>query len=254
MKKYLLPESGNFYKANLHGHSTVSDGALTPEELKKIYMEKGYSIIAYTDHDVMIPHFDLQEENFLPLIGFEMEFNERGKTDFSVTKTAHFCFIALSPDQRKQPNKPHDGYLFGHAKEYAHLVEYYDEPVFYRNFTAEKINAAIKSAKEKGFFVTYNHPIWSLENRESYLTYEGMDAMEICNYGCIVVGYNDKNWRLHVSACGTVKSAGNNFVNEMPLDVLWFVVFATTACFENLCCLIHGLPLHKCVSANFFVE
>ena len=25
MKIYLLPESGNFYKANLHCHSTVSD-------------------------------------------------------------------------------------------------------------------------------------------------------------------------------------------------------------------------------------
>ena len=40
MKKYLLPEGGNFYKANLHCHSNVSDGALSPAELKKIYMEK----------------------------------------------------------------------------------------------------------------------------------------------------------------------------------------------------------------------
>ena len=34
MKKYLLQENGNFYKANLHCHSIVSDGAFTPEELK----------------------------------------------------------------------------------------------------------------------------------------------------------------------------------------------------------------------------
>ena len=34
MKKYLLPESGNFYKANLHCHTKVSDGAMTPEEVK----------------------------------------------------------------------------------------------------------------------------------------------------------------------------------------------------------------------------
>ena len=38
MRKYLLPESGNFYKANLHCHSIVSDGKLSPAELKKIYM------------------------------------------------------------------------------------------------------------------------------------------------------------------------------------------------------------------------
>ena len=53
MRKYLLPKDGTFYKANLHCHSTVSDGALTPEELKKAYMAEGYSIIAYTDHNVL---------------------------------------------------------------------------------------------------------------------------------------------------------------------------------------------------------
>ena len=39
MKKYLLPNGNKFYKANLHVHTTVSDGAMTPEEIKKIYME-----------------------------------------------------------------------------------------------------------------------------------------------------------------------------------------------------------------------
>ena len=34
MKHYLLPHGQNFYKANLHCHSTVSDGKLTPEEIK----------------------------------------------------------------------------------------------------------------------------------------------------------------------------------------------------------------------------
>ena len=37
MKKFLLPESGNFYKANLHSHCTVSDGKLTAEEMKAEY-------------------------------------------------------------------------------------------------------------------------------------------------------------------------------------------------------------------------
>ena len=40
MKKYLLPEKGTFYKANLHSHSTVSDGGWTPEEMKERYIEK----------------------------------------------------------------------------------------------------------------------------------------------------------------------------------------------------------------------
>ena len=50
MKKDLLPASGNFHKANLHCHSTVSDGALTPEALKELYTKNGYSVIAFTDH------------------------------------------------------------------------------------------------------------------------------------------------------------------------------------------------------------
>ena len=51
MRRYLLPETGSFYKANLHAHSTVSDGGLTPSELKERYRAKGYSILALTDHE-----------------------------------------------------------------------------------------------------------------------------------------------------------------------------------------------------------
>ena len=37
MRTYILPESGNLYKVNLHTHSTLSDGAFAPEELKAYY-------------------------------------------------------------------------------------------------------------------------------------------------------------------------------------------------------------------------
>ena len=39
------------YKANLHCHSNLSDGRLTPEELVRAYREQGYSILAITDHE-----------------------------------------------------------------------------------------------------------------------------------------------------------------------------------------------------------
>ena len=64
MKKFLIPEEGNFYKANLHCHSTVSDGLWTPEEIKERYMAEGYSVVAYTDHDVLIPHKELTDDSF----------------------------------------------------------------------------------------------------------------------------------------------------------------------------------------------
>ena len=71
MKKYLLPETGNFYKANLHCHSTISDGRLTPEELKEAYKNAGYQVLAITDHCSPHPHNDLTDDEFLLLTGYE---------------------------------------------------------------------------------------------------------------------------------------------------------------------------------------
>ena len=41
MKKYLLPKDGQFYKANLHCHTTCSDGKHTAAEIKEIYQKDG---------------------------------------------------------------------------------------------------------------------------------------------------------------------------------------------------------------------
>ena len=76
MKKHLLPEVGSFYKANLHCHSTLSDGRMTPQELKEHYKGMGYSVLAITDHDILVPHPELNDEHFLTLNGYEMEVNE----------------------------------------------------------------------------------------------------------------------------------------------------------------------------------
>ena len=64
MKKYLLPQSGNFYKANLHAHTNMSDGLDSPEKVKEIFSSMGYSIVAYTDHDVFVDRSHLCDDNF----------------------------------------------------------------------------------------------------------------------------------------------------------------------------------------------
>ena len=71
MKKYLLPKDGRFYKANLHMHTTVSDGKISPEQTKKDYMEQGYSVVAFTDHEVIVAHEDLTDENFVAITSVE---------------------------------------------------------------------------------------------------------------------------------------------------------------------------------------
>ena len=37
MKRYLLPKEGEFFKANLHCHTTISDGKWSPEKVKEEY-------------------------------------------------------------------------------------------------------------------------------------------------------------------------------------------------------------------------
>ena len=71
MRHYLLPEGNKQFKANLHSHTTLSDGSKTPEEMKAIYKERGYSILAITDHGKLIDHSALDDEDFIMLTAVE---------------------------------------------------------------------------------------------------------------------------------------------------------------------------------------
>lgn len=167
MKKYLLSESGNFYKSNLHCHSTFSDGKWTPEEIKEKYMRHGYSIIAYTDHRTLHSQAHLTDESFLALDGYEIDVSQTEDCGNGYRKTCHFCLVA----KKQGTLQPDLG----------------DEDTY----TPENITRLMKEARKAGFFVTYNHPNWSLEDFSDYINYDGMDAMEIVNYGCVAVGYQD---------------------------------------------------------------
>ena len=86
---------GPFFKANLHGHSTFSDGHLTPEELKNVYQKKGYSIFAFTDHEHLIDHSDLTDDRFLALTACEFaikEFPEQSTLKNYRMRVAHLNF------------------------------------------------------------------------------------------------------------------------------------------------------------------
>ncbi len=190
MKKFLLPESGKFFKANLHCHTTISDGKLTPEQVKELYMQQGYSIVAFTDHDILLGHPELKDENFLPLHGLEVEINEEGK-EWHRTRTAHFCFIALEEDNLIQPCYHRSDYMFGGAPALRHLVKFDEnEPDYVRHYSHERINDMLARAREAGFFITYNHPGWSGETYPDYVGYRGMHAMEILNYSCVTGGWD----------------------------------------------------------------
>ncbi len=197
MKKYLIPEKGEFYKANLHCHTTVSDGRRSPEEIKALYKKLGYSVVAYTDHDIFIPHNDLTDDTFLALNGFEMEVNEPGDAAWNTKKCCHVCYVALDKDTEIQPMY-NEAYLFKPSLKYRHLVRYdKNETPYERRYTGDGIGEMMKKGRDAGFFVTYNHPTWSRETYPEYTSYHGMHAMEMFNGGCIVEGYDDYNPRVY---------------------------------------------------------
>lgn len=202
MKKHLLPEGGKFYKANLHCHTTISDGTWSPERVKEEYKAHGYSIVAYTDHNLLVPHHDLSDDEFLAMSGYELDVNEPSisQTEWLPRKVCHVCFVALKPELDTQVcwNRKTWGYNWGNSLELAKKQAKFDqnEPDFVRLHNPECISEMMKRGRDAGFFVTYNHPSWSNEDYSDYMNYEGMHAMEIVNYGCVRNGYEEYNARV----------------------------------------------------------
>ena len=73
MRKCMFSEEGQWYKGNLHSHTTNSDGRLKPEEAVKLYKNHGYHFLCFSEHDFFT---DLREkfdcEDFILLPGVEV--------------------------------------------------------------------------------------------------------------------------------------------------------------------------------------
>ncbi|MDO4295383.1 MAG: PHP domain-containing protein [bacterium] len=166
-RQWLLPENGTFYKANLHSHTVLSDGRLTPQEVKEAYQKEGYSIVAYTDHRHYGWHPELLDENFIPIAAYEVDINEFFKIpgDFSRVRTYHINLYDTNPWDKPQ------------EKAQSVLPE--------RRYTdINYINQFLVERREAGFIACYNHPYWSLQNFDDYKNLREVWAMEIYNYGC----------------------------------------------------------------------
>lgn len=181
MRKYLISQNGNFYKVNLHTHSNLSDGKWSPEEIKEWYKEHGYSAVAITDHDLFVPHNELTDESFVMLNGFELGMHTE---KYGRVKCCHICLVAKDENNTYPVCLHRTEYMFGNTPKNAHLMKFEeDQPDTEREYSPEFFNSVYKKGREKGFFVTYNHPGWSNEQFEQYSHYEGMNAMEIYNHG-----------------------------------------------------------------------
>ncbi len=185
-KVFISPEKKQ-WKANLHCHSTLSDGKLTPEELKKAYKEAGYDVLSITDHCRPQTHNNLTDDEFLMLTGYEAYIRpgKKGKYN-SFGSEIHMNLFARDKDNDK---------LICFDERYSKYVK--DPEVFAslnrvgeentREYTPEYINKFVETAKENGYIVSYNHPFWSMEDAERVMQYEGFFSLELENTSSFVI-------------------------------------------------------------------
>ena len=196
MRKDYLSQKKSFYKSNLHCHSNYSDGALSPQRLKEIYKEKGYSVLAITDHDGIFDHSYLNDEEFITLPAYEMEINDSGASVWNDVVTCHLCIYPKDKNNVNcvcfNPDFVHPRFKWMHNPELKAKVKYIGEP-YVPEYTVQSINHIISEANKNGFLVTLNHIQWSQESYEQYSKYEGMFAMEIYNTSCERMGNNEYN-------------------------------------------------------------
>lgn len=185
MKHSLIPTEGNWYKANLHCHTTCSDGKMTPEEVKERYRSQGYSVIAFSDHNKIIDHSDLNDENFLALTAFEVDFSGKDSDlTWNANKQVHINMIAPRADEdRIVAARLRDDGTFDEVKAILPPQKYVCNSRF--------INKIVSAAVDNGYLTTLNHPAWSNLDYEDYAYLEKLWGVEVDNGGCRVIGRPD---------------------------------------------------------------
>ena len=185
--KNLLPAVKKYFKANLHTHTNISDGALSPAEAKAAYKALGYQILALTDHNVVVNHSDMTDKDFLMLTAAEVNYDKPCSD-----ATYHLNLIAERADNLWFPN---------HKSNAPQKAQSYAEKMIcegmYTEYATGSINEMIQKANEMGFLVTLNHPTWSQNSYVDYIGLQGLWGVEVRNSECCTLGYNENNHRVY---------------------------------------------------------
>ena len=155
--------NGKFFKGNLHGHSDLSDGKLTPEEVCRTYIEKGYDFISITDHflgmfnyPIAVPKLNI--ENFTVIPGAELHTSTMENGEL-------WHMLALGLNTKFTPPL---------------------QPNFLINNKSENIESLSLRLSEAGAFVSLTHPEWNGMTLQDTLKLKEVHAIEIYNHGCAI--------------------------------------------------------------------
>ena len=157
MGTHAFTAPGRFWRGNIHTHSTLSDGALAPEEVCRLYRESGYDFLCLSDH-------------FLPQYGFPI-------ADTRPFRTNSFTTI-LGAEIHAPMNS---------QSEIWHVLAAGLPEDFAPTGEAETGIELAARAKAAGAFVGIAHPQWSsLTAEDGRAMAPHAHAVEIYNHGCQV--------------------------------------------------------------------
>ena len=209
------------FKANLHSHTTLSDGHLTPQQSVEAYKARGYQILALTDHEAPYTHHNFTTDDFLMLTGYEAYIRPDPMCNIDrYGPEIHINLIARDPD-----NLTFIGYDPNYCKyltrEQAEKLPK-SRDLGGRQHTLEYIQEFIDCAVENGYLVTYNHPCWSLAEREDILSLNNIFSLEVFNYCSMTESGCEDNHALYDALLRRGKfwylhGADDNH-NPVPLD------------------------------------
>ncbi len=153
---------GQFYRGNLHTHSTLSDGILEPAEVCRRYKAEGYDFIALTDHFIGIYGYPIadtvgfRDAGFTTILGAELHSGAMENGDLW-----HILAVGL-PADFKAPNAPHF------------------RPVADQETGPELAARAVAA----GAYVAVAHPQWSGLTMNDARSITSAHAVEAYNHGC----------------------------------------------------------------------
>jgi hypothetical protein len=153
---------GRFWRGNLHTHSTLSDGALPPDEVCRRYRAEGYDFLALTDHFIGQYGYPLADTvpfrtpGFTTLLGAELHSGAMQNGELW-----HILAVGLPPGFAP-PNAPHF------------------RPVPGQESGPELAARAVAA----GAFVAIAHPQWSGLTLDDARSITAAHAVEVYNHGC----------------------------------------------------------------------
>ena len=149
-------QPGDWYKGNLHLHSTISDGELDPPATVEVYRKAGYDFVALTDHiggfqdkysktfkPLVYPLESMNTRRFLVMPGMEYDTKRNGET-------IHFVVVGPGYNQRLEEG--------------------------------EDLSNAARKWWDAGAFVFLAHPHWSLNGTPVAEDLTFLPALEVFNY------------------------------------------------------------------------